>query len=104
MSHTFWKLRELRAHEASDPSHIRTPEARAADLERLEWLQRGDHARVIDTMPEFLRYKPEAMFGHYLMMVAAMGGRHCTAHGELYSEYENSVGTGQVHIWFHPSV
>ena len=57
------------------PGHIRTPEARAADLERLAWLEAGDHARVIDTMPEFLRYKPEAMFGHYLMMVAAIGGR-----------------------------
>ena len=28
MSHTFWKLKELRAHESSDPVHIRTPEAR----------------------------------------------------------------------------
>src|SRR5262245_56463119 len=25
LSHTFWPLRELRAHEASDPVHIRTP-------------------------------------------------------------------------------
>ncbi len=25
MSHTFWKLKELRQHEASDPVHIRTP-------------------------------------------------------------------------------
>ena len=61
--------------------HIRTPEARAADLERLAWLEAGDHARVIDTMPEFLRYKPEAMFGHYLMMVGAIGGRDCVAPG-----------------------
>ena len=29
MSHTFWKLKDLRAHESSDPVHIRTPEARA---------------------------------------------------------------------------
>ena len=100
MSHTFWKLRQLRAHEASDPSHIRTPEARQADLERLAWLEAGDHARVIDTMPEFLRYKPEAMFGHYLMMAAAIGGRDCVAPGTRYSDYENSIGTGQVHVWF----
>jgi 3,4-dihydroxyphenylacetate 2,3-dioxygenase len=100
MSHTFWKLRELRAHEASDPIHIRTPAARDADLERLEWFERGDHARVVDTMPEYLRVKPEAMFGHYLMMVAAIGGRSCRAPGERYSEYENSIGTGQVHVWF----
>ena len=24
----------------------------------------------------------------------------CTAPGELFSEYEASVGTGQVHVWF----
>ncbi|CAN5759377.1 3,4-dihydroxyphenylacetate 2,3-dioxygenase [soil metagenome] len=100
MSHTFWKLRELRAHEASDPVHVRTAEARDADLARLDWLRAGDHARVIDTMPEYLRYKPEAMFGHYLMMVAAIGGRDCRAQGIPYSDYENSIGTGQMHIWF----
>jgi 3,4-dihydroxyphenylacetate 2,3-dioxygenase len=100
MSHTFWKLKELRAHESSDPVHIRTPEARQADLERMAWLAHGDHARVIDTMPAFLRVKPEAMFGHYLMMVAAIGGRDCVAPGQLYSDYENAVGTGQVHMWF----
>ena len=31
MSHRFWPLKELEKHEASDPSHIITPEARAAD-------------------------------------------------------------------------
>ena len=40
------------------------------------------------------------MFGHYLMMVAAIGGRECVAPGVLYSDYENSIGTGQVHVWF----
>ena len=51
-------------------------------------------------MPEFLGHKPEAMFGHYLMMVAAIGGHACSAPGVAYSEYENSIGTGQVHVWF----
>jgi 3,4-dihydroxyphenylacetate 2,3-dioxygenase len=100
MSHTFWKLRELRAHESSDPVHIRTPEARAADLERVAWLEAGEHRKVVDTMPEFLRFHPEAMFGHYLMMVGAVGGRDCTAPGIPYSEYENAIGTGQIHLWF----
>lgn len=100
MSHTFWSLRELRSHEASDTAHIRTVAARAADLDRIEWLAAGDHARVIDTMPEFLTVRPEARFGHYLMMVAALGGKGVTAAGRPYSDYENSVGTGQVHIWF----
>jgi 3,4-dihydroxyphenylacetate 2,3-dioxygenase len=100
MSHTFWPLRELRAHEASDPCHIRTAEAREADLARIGWLQDGDHARVLDTMDEFLAVRPEAKFAHYVMMVAALGGGAVTAPARLYSEYENSVGTGQVHLWF----
>jgi 3,4-dihydroxyphenylacetate 2,3-dioxygenase len=100
LSHTFWGLKQLRQHEASDPVHIFTPEARAADLERISWFEAGDHAQVLQTMPEFYRYKPEARFGHYLMMAGAMGAEKWTAPGRLFSEYENSVGTGQVHIWF----
>lgn len=100
MSHTFWPLRQLRQHESSDPRHIFTAEARQADEERLEWFAHGDHARVIDTMPEYLRHKPEAHFGHYLMMVGAVGGRASVARGVAYSDYENAIGTGQVHVWF----
>jgi 3,4-dihydroxyphenylacetate 2,3-dioxygenase len=100
LSHTFWPLRELREHEASDPVHIRTPQARAADLERIGWLEAGDHARVLDTMPDYLRVRPEAKFAHYLMMVAALGERRVTAPGRRFSEYENAIGTGQMHIWF----
>lgn len=100
MSHTFWPLREIRDHEASDPTNIFTPEAFAADMERLAWMQAGDHKSIIDTMPDFLKYKPEARFAHYLMMMGALGERDVVAPGTLYSEYENSVGTGQVHVWF----
>jgi len=100
LSHTFWPLRELRAHEASDPAHIRTRQAQAADLERIGWLSAGDHARVIKTMPEYAKVRPEAKFAHYLMMIAAMGEDAVTAPGRAFSEYENSVGTGQMHIWF----
>jgi 3,4-dihydroxyphenylacetate 2,3-dioxygenase len=100
MSHTFWPLRELRAHEASDPAHIRTEAARQADYERIGWLEAGQHAKVIGTMPEYLRVRPEAKFAHYLMMAAALGEGELTAPGRAYSDYENSVGTGQMHIWF----
>lgn len=100
LSHTFWSLRELRKHEAAGVEHIFTPEAAAADLERLEWFEAGDHARVLDTMPEFMRHKPEARFSHYLSMIGALGEGAVTAPGRLYSEYENSIGTGQVHVWF----
>jgi aromatic ring-opening dioxygenase catalytic subunit (LigB family) len=100
LSHTFWPLRELRKHEAGDTSHIFTPQARQADLDRIAWFKAGDHARVLDTMPEFLRYRPEAKFSHYLQMIGALGERAVTAPARQYGEYENSVGTGQVHLWF----
>ncbi|MGW6054992.1 3,4-dihydroxyphenylacetate 2,3-dioxygenase [Streptomyces sp. NPDC055189] len=100
LSHTFWPLRQLRAHESSEPSHIRTPEARAADERRIAWLEAGDHAEVLRTMPEFLTHKPEARFGHYLMMIGALGEEQCSAPGRAFSDYENSVGTGQMHLWF----
>ncbi len=100
MSHTFWPLRQLRDHEAAGVEHIYTAEAMDADQQRLEWFSRGDHARVLATMPEFYRYRPEARFGHYLMMIGALGEGECTAPGRRFGEYENSIGTGQVHVWF----
>jgi len=100
LSHTFWPLRQLRLHEAAGVEHIFSPEAAAADAERIAWFEAGDHARVLETMPEFYRFKPEARFGHYLMMIGAVGEGDCTATGRLYGEYENSIGTGQVHLWF----
>lgn len=100
MSHTFWPLRQLRDHESAGLEHIYSKEAADADHERLEWFRRGDHARVIETMPEFYRYRPEARFGHYLMMAGALGEGDCTAPSRQYGEYENSIGTAQVHLWF----
>ena len=100
MSHTFHRLKQLPEHEASDPSHIITPEARAADELRLAWMQAGDHAAVIDHMDDYHPHNPEGGFGHYLAMVAAIGGRDCAAPGRLLSDYENATGTGQVHVWF----
>lgn len=100
LSHTFWKLRQLRDHESAGTEHIHTPEAYAADMERIAWFKDGDHRRVLETMPEFMRYRPESMFAHYLMMVGALGEEDCTATARQYGEYENSIGTGQVHLWF----
>jgi 3,4-dihydroxyphenylacetate 2,3-dioxygenase len=100
MSHTFWRLRQISKHEASDPVHIITPEARAADELRLEWMKNGDHRRIVDSMEDYMQYNPEGAFGHFLMMLGAIGGADCTARGELFSDYENATGTGQVHVWF----
>ncbi len=100
MSHRFWRLKELTKHEASDPVHITSPAAREADLERIEWMKQGRHDLIIETMDEYLRHHPEGDFGHYLMMIGAVGGKRCTARGRMFSEYESSAGTGQVHMWF----
>jgi 3,4-dihydroxyphenylacetate 2,3-dioxygenase len=100
MSHKFWPLQKLRAHEAAGVQHIFSPEHAAADLTRIDWFKAGDHAQVLNTMPEFLKFKPEANFGHYVMMAAAVGENDFAAPGRLFSDYENSIGTGQVHIWF----
>ena len=80
------------------PPRTSNRRGRAADLERIAWLEAGDHARVIATMPES-DGAPEASFGHYLMMVAALGGDADRA-GACVQHYENSVGTGQMHLWF----
>ncbi|MCE7002842.1 catechol 1,2-dioxygenase [Kibdelosporangium philippinense] len=100
MSHTFWPLRELRSHEASDPVHIRTPEARDADYERIAWFIQGRHDKVLQTMPDFWKHKPEAKFFHYIMLAGALGEERCTAPARQYGEYENAIGTGQAHLWF----
>jgi 3,4-dihydroxyphenylacetate 2,3-dioxygenase len=100
LSHTFWPLRQLRDRESANIEHIFTPEACAADLERINWFKAGDHAQVIGTMNEFMKFRPEAKFMHYQMMMGAVGESDCTAPGRQYGEYENSIGTGQVHLWF----
>ncbi len=100
MSHTFWPLKQLPKHEASDPVHIFTPEARAADEERLDWMRAGNHRRIVESMDDYMQHNPEGDFGHFLMMLGSVGGANCTAPGELYSDYENATGTGQVHVWF----
>jgi aromatic ring-opening dioxygenase catalytic subunit (LigB family) len=100
LSHTFYPLRELRQHESSDPSHIFSREAYDADMQRLAWFAEGNHDMVLRTMPEFLTVRPEGKFAHYLMMAAALGENEFAAPGVQYGDYENSIGTSQVHVWF----
>jgi aromatic ring-opening dioxygenase catalytic subunit (LigB family) len=100
LSHRFWPLRQFRDHEAADPAHIVTPEARAADEQVIAWMESGRHDAVIDGYADFRRFSPEGLFGHYLTMVGAIGGREFSGPGVRYSDYESAAGTGQVHIWF----
>jgi aromatic ring-opening dioxygenase catalytic subunit (LigB family) len=101
MTHRFFPFRELRQHESSAaPENILGLESYEADQRVVRMLQSGDHRGVIDGMPEYRKAAPEGHFGHYLIMAGAIGGARCQAPGELFSEYEASVGTGQVHVWF----
>lgn len=101
LSHRFWPLRQFRDHEAADPDlHIRTPEAAAADRRIIQMMKDGDHAGILDFVPEFRQHSPEGFFGHYLTMVGALGGANCTLEGRQYGDYESVAGTGQAHIWF----
>lgn len=100
MSHTFHSLQTIRQHEMSDPSHIFSPEAREFDERILNWWAHGDHASVVAAYPDFRRFRPEGRFGHYLTMLGALGGAACTAVGTPFSDYENAVGTAQIHVNF----
>ena len=101
MTHRFFSFQELRQHESSKaPDNILHRESYEADQRVLAMMKDGDHAGIIDWMPEYRKAAPEGHFGHYLMMASAIGGARCQAPGEAYSEYEASVGTGQVHVWF----
>jgi 3,4-dihydroxyphenylacetate 2,3-dioxygenase len=103
MSHQFWPLDTIRKHFGYDAAHVISPEARAMDLRILELWERGDHASVVDLCPEYQRaFHPEGRFAHYLTAVGALGGRACRVPGVRLSEYENAVGTGQVHVLFRP--
>jgi hypothetical protein len=55
---------------------------------------------VIERYPELRAASYEGLGGHYLQMVGALGGARCTARAQRLSEYENAMGTGNVHVWF----
>jgi 3,4-dihydroxyphenylacetate 2,3-dioxygenase len=100
MSHTFWPIDEQRGRSALDPRHVISDEAREWDTRILAHWVDGEHDRVVDLYPEYRSVHPEGLFGHYLTLLGAIGGRACRAPGRQLSEYENAMGTGQVHVVF----
>ncbi|MAE95915.1 MAG: catechol 1,2-dioxygenase [Deltaproteobacteria bacterium] len=100
MSHRFPVMDESAKHMAFGAEQVISEEARAIDERILDLWSRGDHAAVIDLYPEYSAFKPEGFFGHYLAIAGALGGRGFDAKGRRMSEYENALGTGQVHVWF----
>lgn len=100
MSHTFWPIDQQRGRVALDPRHVISDAAREWDRRLLDLWADGDHAEVVDLQPEYRAVRPEGGFGHYLTLLGAIGGRGCRAPGRRVSEYENALGTGQVHVVF----
>jgi 3,4-dihydroxyphenylacetate 2,3-dioxygenase len=100
MSHRFWPMDTILEHASYDAKDVHSERARQMDHRILALWSAGDHAAVIDLYPEYAELAPEGFFGHYLMLVGALGGRACGAKGTALSEYENAVGTGQAHVWF----
>jgi hypothetical protein len=67
----------------------------------IEFLKQGNHAAVIDIVPEFRsKCAPEGYFAHYSMLVGALGGKNCKVAARQYGSYESLLGTGQVMLWF----
>ena len=100
MSHTFWPVDQQRGRVAFDPRHVISEEARRWDARILALWEAGDHAAVVDAFPDYRAVRPEGRFGHYFTLLGAIGGRACRAPGRRLSDYENALGTGQVHVLF----
>jgi 3,4-dihydroxyphenylacetate 2,3-dioxygenase len=100
MSHTFWPVDHQRGRAAFDPRHVISDEARDWDARILAHWAAGEHQKVVDLYPEYRAVRPEGLFGHYLTLLGAIGGPGCRATGRQLSDYENALGTGQVHVVF----
>jgi 3,4-dihydroxyphenylacetate 2,3-dioxygenase len=101
LSHRFWSYDDMAQHATPDPHHIFNETNRAYDEMIIDFLKQGNHAAVIDIVPEFrARCAPEGFFAHYSMLSGALGGKNCNATATQYGAYESAIGTGQVMLWF----
>ncbi|UGY16264.1 hypothetical protein HAP48_0048680 [Bradyrhizobium septentrionale] len=82
------------------PHGISSTDAYEYDMRVLELWKEGRHADVLERYPDYMRFFPEAWFGHYLIMLGALGGAKFKGAGHPMSRYENHVGTGNIHVWF----
>jgi 3,4-dihydroxyphenylacetate 2,3-dioxygenase len=101
LSHQLWSYDEMAHHATPDPRHIFNETNRAYDEMLIHFLKQGNHAAVIDIVPEFRgKCAPEGCFAHYSMLVGALGAKRCQAAATQYGNYESALGTGQVMLWF----
>lgn len=75
LSHQFWSYDEMAQHATPEPHQIFNATNRAYDEMIIDFLKQGNHAAVIDIVPEFRgKCAPEGFFAHYSMLIGALGG------------------------------
>ena len=102
LSHKFVNIDWEQVHpRIFHPDNVSSPENRASDARAIERLCAGRHDEILADFDSEYRKTPwEALGGHYLQMIGALGGAGCRTPGVALSEYENARGTGNIHIWF----
>ena len=102
LSHTFWPLRKLRDHEAAGRrAHLHRRGRARPTSSGSSGSSKGDHARVLDTMTGVLPVQARSPIRPLPDDDRrARRGRLHARPARQYGEYENSIGTGQVHLWF----
>ena len=102
LSHKFVNIDWEQVHpRIFHPDNVSSPENRASDARAIERLCAGRHDEILADFDSEYRKTPwEALGGHYLQMIGALGGAECRTPGVALSEYENARGTGNIHIWF----
>ena len=106
LSHKFVNIDWEQVHpRIFHPDNVSSPENRASDHRAIERLCAGRHDEILaDFDTEYRKAPWEALGGHYLQMIGALGGAACRTPGVALSEYENARGTGNIHIWFDGEV
>jgi 3,4-dihydroxyphenylacetate 2,3-dioxygenase len=101
LSHRFNKIDWVQKNpRIYHPDNVSDPKYAASDREVIALFGQGRHDHVLERFAEYRAIPWEGFGGHYLQMIAALGGAECRAKGEQLSDYENARGTGNVHIWF----
>jgi len=102
LSHRFVNIDWQQVHpRIYHPDNVSSAYNRESDLRAIELFKQGRHDLILERFDEEYRQTPwEALGGHYLQMIGALGAQACRARGEPLCEYENARGTGNIHIWF----
>lgn len=102
LSHKFNKIDWVQKNpRIYHPDNVADAKYAASDREVIALFEQGRHDVILERFREYRAIPWEGFGGHYLQMIAALGGASCRARGEQLSAYENARGTGNIHVWFN---